>query len=58
MNGEWERTPTSISWMLGSMRTLWYAREDAWMHGSRDLDFGFLPEIDMRNRCVNLWIYT
>ena len=47
VNGEWERARTSISWMLGSRGTPGYAREDAWMYGSRDPDFGFLSEIDM-----------
>ena len=46
-NDEWERTTVSISWMRGSMHTPGYAREDAWMYGSRDPDFGFLSEIDM-----------
>ena len=54
MNGEWERARTLISCMLGSRASAGYAREDANVHGSRDLDFGFLSENDMRNSCVNL----
>ena len=53
-NGDEETARTSISWMLGSRALPGHACEDAYVHGSRDHDFGFLSEINMWNGSVNL----